>query len=100
MTYEIKIHVEVEEEFLSLEGSALKLVAKQIEKIAAAPELGEELGNKNGINLTGCRKMYADQKRIRIVYEALETKIIVYILAIGKREDMEVYKAALARAKI
>lgn len=97
MTYEIKLHIEAEEEFLSLEGSVRKLVAKQIEKIAVSPELGEELGNKNGINLTGCRKMYADQKHIRIVYEVVETKIIVYILAIGKREDMEVYKAAISR---
>jgi len=97
MTYEIEFHEEALEEFLSLDGSVRKLVAKQIKKISAAPQLGEELGNKNGIDLTGCRKMYVDQKRVRIVYEIVEQKVVVHIVAIGKREDMQVYKDALKR---
>ncbi|MGE4400021.1 MAG: type II toxin-antitoxin system RelE/ParE family toxin [Campylobacterales bacterium] len=97
MTYEIEFHEEALEEFLSLDGSVRKLVAKQIKKISASPQLGEELGNKNGIDLTGCRKMYVDQKRVRIVYEIIERKVVVHIVAIGKREEMQVYKDALKR---
>lgn len=97
MTYEIEFHEEALKEFLSLDGSVRKLVAKQIQKISTAPQLGEELGNKNGIDLSGCLKMYAYQKRIRIVYEIFEQKVVVHILAIGKREDMEAYKDALKR---
>ena len=56
-----------------------------------SPKLGELLGNKNGINLTGLRKMYVAKKQIRIVYEIVENIIVVKVLAIGKRKDMEVY---------
>ena len=97
MTYEIKFHEDALEEFLVLDGSVHKLVAKQIAKIADAPELGEELGNKNGIDLTGCHKMYACQKKIRIVYEILENQIIMHIISVGKREDTQAYKSALLR---
>lgn len=99
MTYKIKFHEEALKEFLNLDGSVQKLVAKQISKLETSPELGELLGNKNGIDLTNYRKMYADQKKVRIVYEILDKEILVHIVAIGKRDEMEVYKSALARVK-
>ena len=40
-------------------------------------------------------KLYADKKRIRIIYEEIDH--IVKIIAIDKREDMEVYRIALKR---
>jgi len=43
------------------------------------------------MNLTGLRKMYVAKKQIRIVYEIVENIIVVKVLAIGKRKDMEVY---------
>ena len=41
--------------------------------------------------------MYADKKRIRIVYKIIDDKIIVEVIAIGKRDEMEVYKKASQR---
>ena len=41
--------------------------------------------------------MYADNKKIRIVYKIIETKIIVEVVSVGKREDMQVYKKASQR---
>ena len=73
------------------------LIAKQLMKITKSPELGKPLGNKNGYNLSGCRKMYADGKSIRIVYRVIENKIIVEVVAIGKRDVMEVYSKASKR---
>ena len=73
------------------------LIAKQLKKIIKSPELGKILGNKNGYNLSGCRKMYADGKKIRIVYRIIEDKIIIEVVAIGKRDDMEVYDKASQR---
>lgn len=63
-------------------------------KIATSAELGQVLGNKAGLNLSGCRKMYADKKKIRIVYTILEDEIIIEVIAIGKRDELEVYKKA------
>ncbi|MBW2654749.1 MAG: hypothetical protein JRC91_07400 [Deltaproteobacteria bacterium] len=41
--------------------------------------------------------MYADRKKIRIVYKIVEKKILVQIIAIGKRDNMKVYKKAVNR---
>lgn len=97
MKYEVKFHPLAQKEFLELDKGVMGKVVKQIEKIASHPELGEKLGNKNGIDLSGFRKMYAEKKKIRIVYEVIEDEILIHILAIGKRDDMAVYKTALAR---
>ena len=85
------------QEFCELDGSIKKLVKKQLEKLKVSPFLGEELGNKNGNDLSGYRKMYACKKLIRIVYSVVENVLLVNIIAIGKREDMEVYKTASER---
>jgi len=97
MTYAIKFHPEAEEEFLELDHGVRERVAKQLVKISTRPELGERLGNRNGIDLSGYRKMYAEKKKIRIVYEVVEEEILIYIMAIGERDDMTVYKTALKR---
>ena len=59
------------------------------------PKYGAPLGNKAGINLEGYFKLYADKKRIRIIYEEIDH--VIKVIAIDKREDMEVYRIALKR---
>jgi len=70
------------------------LVFKQFKKLSTSPQLGELLGNQNGYDLSGCRKLYVDKKRIRIVYKIIDSQIVVEVIAIGKREGMEVYHNA------
>ncbi|MEW6664069.1 MAG: hypothetical protein AB1512_02455 [Thermodesulfobacteriota bacterium] len=48
-----------------------------------------------GMDLTGYFKLYADGRRLRIVY--IPEGEIIKIIAIGKREGMEVYKLAIKR---
>ena len=95
--YEIKFHPEALKEFCKLDGSVKILVKKQIEKLQKSPFLGEELGNKNGYDLSGYRKMYVNKKQIRIVYSIKDEILVINIIAIGKREDMEVYANASNR---
>jgi len=97
MTYEILLKEEADEELKDLSNRERVLVFKQFKKIASSPELGKLLGNKAGYDLSGCRKMYADKKRIRIVYTILDEQIIIEVVAIGKRDEMEVYKNAAER---
>ena len=97
MEFEIKFHPAALKEFCELDGSIKKLVKKQLDKLKTSPFLGEELGNKNGYDLTGYRKMYACKKQIRIVYSVVENILLVNIIAIGKREDMKVYSTAAER---
>jgi len=95
--YEIKYHPLIEKDLRNLNNSIRIEVFKKIKKIQKSPELGEPLGNKNGLNLTGLKKMYVAKKQIRIVYEVMDNIVVVKVLAIGKREDMEVYKEAALR---
>ena len=97
MIYKIVLKIEADEELAKLSARERALVFKQFKKISVSPELGKSLGNKAGYDLSGCRKMYADKKRIRIVYRLLDDQIVVEVIAIGKRDDMEVYKSASER---
>jgi len=47
--------------------------------------------------LSGYRKLYGDKKKIRIVYKIVAEKVLVQVIAVGKREDMKVYKKAAKR---
>jgi len=75
MAYRVEFLPEAAHEFEALDGSLKKFASKQIEKIAERPELGEALGNKMGIDLTGYRKIYFGKKGYRIVYE-IQQKIV------------------------
>jgi len=101
MSYKLVLKVEADEELSKLSKREQVLVFKQFKKIANSPQLGKLLGNKSGYDLSGCRKMYADKKKIRIVYSIIEDEIVVEIvvevIAIGKRDGLEVYKNASKR---
>lgn len=92
--YKYKFHPEAQKELAKLNHSVQILFTKILKKILNGPELGQDLGNKNNLDLTGLKKMYFDQKRYRVVYEVIEEEVIIYIVAIGKRDKMEVYEKA------
>jgi len=94
MTYKLSVKEEVKKDLSQFSSTQRMLVYKQFKKLQTSPELGTLLGNKIGYNLSGCRKMYVDKKKIRIVYTILEEIITVEVVAVGKRDDMAVYAKA------
>jgi mRNA interferase RelE/StbE len=97
MAYKIEFLPEAAREFDALDGSLKKIAAKQIDKLTEKPEIGEPLGKKMGVDLTGYRKMYFGKKSYRIVYEIQGHKLVVLIIGIGKRERAEIYKEVAQR---
>lgn len=97
--YAIEFFPEVENDLKELNRRVRILVFKQLNKLAQSPQLGDLLGNKSGMDLSGCRKMYVDHKRVRIVYRILEEVIVVEIIAIAARDEMAVYREASQRLK-
>jgi len=95
--YTIEYHDFVEKDFKDLGNRISLLALKKIEKLAQNPIIGDPLGNKANLDLSGLRKVYVDNKRIRIVYKIIENKIKIFVVAIGKRDDMEVYIKASKR---
>ncbi len=94
MSYNLIVHPLAQKDMDRLSKSQQILVFKQFKKLSTSPQLGELLGNQNGYDLSGCRKLYVDKKRIRIVYKIIDSQIVVEVIAIGKREGMEVYRNA------
>jgi len=97
LPYKVVLTAAAADDFRRLDGSLKEPVAKQLRKLETAPRLGEHLGNRAGLDLTGYYKLYAAKKTIRIVYRILEQEILVEVVAIGKREDLAVYQKALKR---
>ncbi|MEA2018839.1 MAG: addiction module toxin RelE [Campylobacterota bacterium] len=97
MNYKIVLKEEADDDLCDLSHSQKILIYKQFKKLEKSPELGIPLGKKSGYDLTGYRKMYADKKQLRIVYRIIDDIIEVEVIAIGKRDDMEVYKKSSER---
>ncbi len=97
MLYRLVLHPKITKDFKQLSASQTQLVFKQFKKMEVSPELGVLLGNKSNYKLEGCRKLYVDKKKIRIVYRIVDEEILVEVIVIGKRDDMAVYKEANER---
>ncbi len=95
--YELKLHPKVEDDLKELDNALQIQVFKKLKQIQISPQLGLPLGNKNNMNLSGFKKVYVAKKRVRIVYEIQDDELLIYTIAIGKRNDMEVYKKANER---
>ena len=95
--YSLKLHGKVYDDLKVLDNALVIKVFKKLKQIQQSPQIGENLGNKNGMNLSGFKKVYIDKKRVRIVFEVQDDILTVYSIAIGQRDDMEVYKKAFDR---
>ena len=95
--YVLKLHPKIEDDLKELDSVLQIHVFKKLKQIQNSPEIGFPLGNKNNMNLSGFKKVYVAKKRVRIVYEIQDDELLFYTIAIGKRNDMEVYKKANER---
>ena len=94
-TSKVKFTSEAKDDFSKLDGRQKLLVTKKLARLEKDPRIGKHLGNKMGMDLAGYYKLYADGNRIRVIYRIEADDIAV--IAIGPREDMEVYRLASKR---
>jgi mRNA interferase RelE/StbE len=99
MVYSVAFLREAAREFEALDGSLKKIAARQIDRLAERPEIGEPLGHRLGLDLTGYRKLYFGKKSYRIVYEIQGQRLVVLIIGIGKRERAEIYQEVARRLR-
>jgi len=94
MEYKIVFIPEAAKDYKELDGSVKKSINTKIEELQKNPFLGEKLGHKFTIDLTGFYKIYAHGKKIRIVYRMItpEKIEVLEIWGIGKREKEEIYR--------
>ena len=97
--HELKYHPEALNDMDALDRSQQIAAQKAAKKLQFQPnQCGKPLGNRHGLNLTGLRRIKIKTLGIRIVYlpPSREGEAVL-ILAVGKREDDEVYREALRR---
>jgi len=95
MPFSIEFLPEAADEYTKLDGSVRKDVNTKLAELAENPFLGERLGHKFNIDLTGFLKIYAHGKKHRIVYRLItpERVEVVEIWGIGKRKKEEIYRS-------
>lgn len=90
---DIQFIPEAVDDYKSLDGSVKKLANEKIDALKENPFLGESLGNKHNMDLTGYYKIYFAKKSYRIVYRIVKNEVeIIEIWGIGKRDKMEIYR--------
>ncbi len=95
MTWEIIYHKDVDDDLKSVGPAAARRIILTInEKLARAPEkFGAPLSN----NLKDFQKLRIGD--FRVVYQVFNTKVIVFVLAVGPRRDKQIYQSASKRIK-
>lgn len=66
MSFPVEFLPEAADDYKKLDGSVRKDVNKKIDELAENPFLGERLGHKFSIDLTGFLKIYVHGKKYRI----------------------------------
>ena len=94
MSYKIELIPEAQNDYRKLDGGIKKLVNKKLDELSDKPLLGEQLGNKHNINLTGFYKIYIAKKSFKIVYRLITPSQIeiIEIWGIGRRDKEEIYR--------
>jgi mRNA interferase RelE/StbE len=93
MTWQIFYHKDVDDDLKSVGPAAAKRIMQTINnKLIKDPEkFGAPLSN----NLKNFRKLRIGD--FRVVYQVLDKRVTVFVLAIGPRRDKEIYRSASSR---
>lgn len=95
--YKIEFLKEVEKDLEKLDYSVKIKVFKKLKILWENPDLWYDLWNKLWMDLSWYKKIYVDNKKIRIVYKIINNEIKILVISIWKRENEKVYKEAFKR---
>lgn len=89
MKWEIVYHKEVENDLKSVGPSSARRIINTInKKLTCEPE---KFGHPLSHQLKDFRKLRIGD--FRVVYQVLQKRVIVFVLAVGPRRDKEIYRS-------
>lgn len=94
MAYSIKVHDDFVMELAKLSPSIKQQLRKKLDKVVENPHIPK---NRLRGALHNCYKIKLLKSGIRLVYQVNDDEIFILLLAVGKREDNEVYDIAVKR---
>lgn len=81
-------------EWDALDGSVRKKFEKKLEKLIWNPH---SRGNELHRDLAGFYKIKLLKDGYRLVYQVIDERIVIYVIAVGRRADNEIYELATKR---
>ena len=94
MAYTLEFHRDALEEWRNLDKSVSLPIKKKLEKRLEHPAI--DSARLSGA-LSECFKIKNASSGHRLIYTIIEEECVVYVLAVGKREDAEAYEKAKSR---
>ncbi|WP_426577682.1 type II toxin-antitoxin system RelE family toxin [Xenorhabdus stockiae] len=94
----MKFNIEFDEralkEWQKLDGSIREQFKKKLRKLQDNPYI--ESARLHG-DLAGCFKIKLRASGFCLVYQVIDEEIVIWVIAVGKREDSKAYKIASER---
>ena len=92
--YKLEFHVLAKKEWDKLDSSLKEQFKKQLEKRLVTPHIPSALLSRE---LEGCYKIKLRTSGYRLVYEVVDKRLTVIVIAVGKRDKDEAYQKAVKR---
>ena len=93
MSYEIEFKETALKEWKSLDGSIKTIFKKKLKKVIENPRIpANQLSG-----MSNCYKIKLREAGYRLVYQVNDEVITIFVISVGKRERLKVYKEAKKR---
>jgi mRNA interferase RelE/StbE len=96
VAYALEFHPAALKEWESLDNSVRVPLKKKLEKRLENPHVAS--ARLHG-DLHNCYKIKNDKTGHRLVYQVIDERVVVFVLAIDKREDLAAYLLAQGRVR-
>jgi mRNA interferase RelE/StbE len=93
-TYELEFHTLAQKEWRKLDASIREQFKKQLEKRLLQPHVPSA---RLSAELSNCYKIKLKAPDYRLAYEVIDQKLVIVVVAVGRRENASVYTAAQKR---
>ena len=94
MIYSLEFHEDALKEWNDLDGSIKSQFKKQLEKRMENPHVpSARLSN----DLADCYKIKLQKIGYRLVYEVIDTRLVIIVLSVGRRDGLQAYIKASKR---
>ena len=93
MTYSLEFDQRALKEWQKLDGSIRSQLKKKLAQILENPKIESNRLRE----LDNCYKIKLRQSGYRLIYQVQDERVVVFVIAIGKREKEQAYKDAQHR---
>jgi mRNA interferase RelE/StbE len=95
MAFELKFELEALNEWNKLDNSVREPLKKKLSKRLENPHVPKD---RLFGNLAGCYKIKNNKTGHRLIYQVIDSQLVVIVLAVDERNELTAYKSAAERA--